>query len=227
MTQEIIARRLPASGRGGSRHSAGPLPRRSRHARPRVGVPFERGPEEIADLPVYLGRGGAAPDLSRFDMRIFAEIVDASTMSVSDVVARAKKLAKAGADVIEPRLSARHALRAYGGDHRRAAWRRAEGQRRFRRCRGAYARRPRWRRSSAQSRRAQPRYFCPRAPRSFPFSSPRRTAISPRWQRAAAKARARKIDFILDPILDPIHFGFADSLAAMSSFAGLSRAPKS
>ena len=32
-------------------------------------------------------------------------------------------------------------------------------------------------------------------------------------QRAAAKARARKIDFILDPILDPVHFGFADSLA--------------
>ena len=50
---------------------------------------------------MYLGRGGAAPDLSRFDMRIFAEIVDASTMSVADVVSRAQKLAKAGADVID------------------------------------------------------------------------------------------------------------------------------
>jgi dihydropteroate synthase-like protein len=32
-------------------------------------------------------------------------------------------------------------------------------------------------------------------------------------QRAAAKARAKRIGFILDPILDPIHFGFAESLA--------------
>ena len=32
-------------------------------------------------------------------------------------------------------------------------------------------------------------------------------------QRAAAKARARGIDFILDPMLDPIHFGFTASLA--------------
>ena len=32
-------------------------------------------------------------------------------------------------------------------------------------------------------------------------------------QRAAKIARARGIDFILDPILDPIHFGFAASIA--------------
>ncbi len=46
-------------------------------------------------------------------------------------------------------------------------------------------------------------------------------------QRAAAKARARKIDFILDPILDPIHFGLAASIARMSICAVASPTPKS
>ncbi|MEP0510164.1 MAG: DUF6513 domain-containing protein, partial [Aurantimonas coralicida] len=41
------------------------------------GVPFQRGPDELADLPAFLGRKGTPPDLSRHDMRIFAEIVDA------------------------------------------------------------------------------------------------------------------------------------------------------
>ncbi len=55
MTQEIIARRLAAPGRGRSRHSAGPLPRRSRFA--------ERGVRR----PVRARAGGdrRSPRLSR------------------------------------------------------------------------------------------------------------------------------------------------------------------
>jgi len=77
MTGEIILRRLPRPVHadrvvvpGRCRADLDALSRE-------FGAPFERGPEEIADLPAYLGRGGAAPDLSRHDMRIFAEIVDA------------------------------------------------------------------------------------------------------------------------------------------------------
>src|SRR5580698_1160912 len=40
-------------------------------------VPFERGPDDLADLPAYLGRDGAPLDLSKHEVRIFAEIVDA------------------------------------------------------------------------------------------------------------------------------------------------------
>ncbi|MCG8360888.1 MAG: DUF6513 domain-containing protein, partial [Kiloniellales bacterium] len=39
------------------------------------GLPFERGPEELSDLPAFLGRKGPPPDLSHYDIRIFAEIV--------------------------------------------------------------------------------------------------------------------------------------------------------
>ena len=75
----------------------GELERLSAH----FGVPFVRGPDEIADLPAFLGRAGVPPDLSRHDMRIFAEIVDAPMLSIAALLARARSLARAGADVID------------------------------------------------------------------------------------------------------------------------------
>ncbi|MBI5012983.1 MAG: dihydropteroate synthase, partial [Methylocystis sp.] len=101
MTQEIIQRRLPRPVQA----DRVILPGRCRAdlavLTKDFGVAFERGPEEIADLPAYLGRGGAAPDLSRYAMQIFAEIVDASKMSVADISVKARELAGGGADVID------------------------------------------------------------------------------------------------------------------------------
>ena len=65
------------------------------------GVPFERGPDELKDLPAYFGKGGRAPDLSRHDIRIFAEIVDARQLKVDAILARAAAMRAAGADVID------------------------------------------------------------------------------------------------------------------------------
>jgi len=65
------------------------------------GVPVVRGPDEVSDLPAFLGRGGVEPDLSRTDIRIFAEIVDAAELSVEAIVAKALRLKTAGADVID------------------------------------------------------------------------------------------------------------------------------
>ena len=49
----------------------------------------------------YLGRGGAPPDLSRHDVRIFAEIVDAPLLPLDRLLARAETLRAQGADVID------------------------------------------------------------------------------------------------------------------------------
>jgi dihydropteroate synthase-like protein len=65
------------------------------------GVPFERGPEEIVDLPFYFGKTGRPADLTRHDTRIFAEIVEAPTLTVDTLIARATVLASQGADVID------------------------------------------------------------------------------------------------------------------------------
>ena len=63
--------------------------------------PFQRGPDELKDLPEFFGKAGAPVDLSRHSLRIFAEIVDASQISLEAIVARAEILRAEGADVID------------------------------------------------------------------------------------------------------------------------------
>jgi dihydropteroate synthase-like protein len=65
------------------------------------GTRFERGPEEIADLPSYLGHAQREIDLSEYDVTIFAEIVDATLMTCDQIVERARKLRADGANVID------------------------------------------------------------------------------------------------------------------------------
>lgn len=65
------------------------------------GVPFVRGPDDLKDLKKFFGRGGEPPDLTRHDVRIFAEIVDASSLDVPGILARASEYRRQGADVID------------------------------------------------------------------------------------------------------------------------------
>jgi dihydropteroate synthase-like protein len=64
-------------------------------------VPVERGPQDLKDLPVHFGEGAYEHDLSRYDIMIFAEIVDAPNMSIEEIIARAERYKKDGADVID------------------------------------------------------------------------------------------------------------------------------
>ncbi len=65
------------------------------------GVPVQRGPEELKDLPRHFKRAARPVDLSTYAVAIFAEIVDAPRLSVETIVARAATLAADGADVID------------------------------------------------------------------------------------------------------------------------------
>ncbi len=101
MTEEIIRRRIMLP----ERTSRIVLPGRCR-ADPaslarHFGVSVERGPDEIIDLPAYFGRGARPPDLSRHDLTIFAEIVDAPHLDPQTILDRAHALAGKGADVID------------------------------------------------------------------------------------------------------------------------------
>lgn len=66
-----------------------------------IGLPIERGPDELKDLPMYFGKEAHKYDLSRYSVKIFAEIVDAPNISVEEVVKRANYYKKNGADVID------------------------------------------------------------------------------------------------------------------------------
>jgi dihydropteroate synthase-like protein len=65
------------------------------------GTRFERGPDELADLPAFFGRKTKAADLTRHDVTIFAEIVDATLLTPGQIVERSRWLRAEGADVID------------------------------------------------------------------------------------------------------------------------------
>lgn len=65
------------------------------------GIPVERGPEEMKDIPRHFNRAAKAIELNEYETAIFAEIVDAPRLSVEAIVARAHELKRDGADVID------------------------------------------------------------------------------------------------------------------------------
>ena len=101
MTEDIIMRRLPDAG-GADKillpgRCRGDLGRLSAH----YGVPVESGPDEVKDIPVFFGRARRPSDMSKYDINIFAEIIDATAMSIEDILARAEDYSHRGADVID------------------------------------------------------------------------------------------------------------------------------
>ncbi|MGI9046008.1 MAG: DUF6513 domain-containing protein [Burkholderiales bacterium] len=67
----------------------------------RYGVPVVRGPEELKDLPEFFGHAGSPVDLSRHDVLIFAEIVDTPDIDIAAILQRAARYRADGADVID------------------------------------------------------------------------------------------------------------------------------
>jgi dihydropteroate synthase len=67
----------------------------------RYGVPVERGPKDLKDLPAFLGGQGRSVDLSRHDMTLVAEIVDAVDLDIPAILERAARYVADGADVID------------------------------------------------------------------------------------------------------------------------------
>jgi dihydropteroate synthase-like protein len=65
------------------------------------GIPVQRGPQELKDLPRFFDRQARPVDLSEYEVAIFAEIVDAPRLAVDAIVARAERHRRDGADVID------------------------------------------------------------------------------------------------------------------------------
>lgn len=101
MTPEMIARRLPDVGAADRVVIPGLCVGELAPLREKYGVPVERGPEDLKDLPQYFGRGGKKPDLSQHNTLIFAEIVDAPHLTVEDIFKQALHYQAQGADVID------------------------------------------------------------------------------------------------------------------------------
>ncbi|HYV35424.1 MAG TPA: DUF6513 domain-containing protein [Gemmataceae bacterium] len=65
-------------------------------------VPVERGPKDLRDLPEHFGKTVSRPtDYGAHDIEILAEINHATRLHLADIVTEAKQLRAAGADVID------------------------------------------------------------------------------------------------------------------------------
>lgn len=176
-----------------------------------LGILIERGPEELRDLPEFFGKQGRKVVLDRYDLRIFAEITDAPRMAVDAILRQAEDYRRDGADVIDlgclPETPFDHLEQA-------VAALKAEG----------FA-------VSVDSLAHQDLLIGGRAGADFllslteeslwiadevaatPILIPARHGDLASLDQAIAKMREKDRPFLVDPILDPIHFGFADSLA--------------
>jgi len=175
------------------------------------GAPFERGPDELKDLPAFFGRTGAPLDLSRHALRIFAEIVDASQMSLEAIVLRAEALRAEGADVIDlgclPDTAFPHLEQAVRELKARGLAVSVDSAEPDELRRGAAA--------GADYLLSLTEHNLGIAEETGvrPVLVPVRHGDLASLFRAAEDAQKRGLSAILDPVLDPIHFGFADSLS--------------
>jgi dihydropteroate synthase-like protein len=175
------------------------------------GVPFERGPDELKDLPAWFGKRGRPLDLSRHDMRIFAEIVDAPALTVDQIIERAASMRAAGADVIDlgcrpdtPFLHLEDAVRALRANGFAVSVDSASSDE-LRRGGAAGANFL----LSLTENTLDIAVETGATPILIPSSHDDLGSLL----RAAEAAQRRSIPAILDPVLDPIHFGFMASLA--------------
>jgi dihydropteroate synthase-like protein len=101
MTPEMIARRLKNTGEANKMILPGLCQGDLSQLHRQYGIPVERGPEDLKDLPQYFGQGGKTPDLSQYSVQIFAEIVDAPDLTVEQILAKAVRFQAQGANVID------------------------------------------------------------------------------------------------------------------------------
>jgi dihydropteroate synthase-like protein len=68
----------------------------------KFGTPFERGPKDLQDLPDYFGKKRMAPaDYGQYDVEILAEINHAPRMSEADLLQLGERYRQSGADLID------------------------------------------------------------------------------------------------------------------------------
>jgi dihydropteroate synthase-like protein len=210
MTEEIIKRRVRIPDGVGRIV----LPGRCRADLAALGrhfnVSVERGPDELIDLPAFLGVEGGRLDLSRHDVRIFAEIVDAPRLAPDAILARATQLVGRGADVIDlgglpdtpfPHLEESvRTLKEAGLKVSVDSFSREEL------VRGA--------RAGADFLLSLNEEMLDLAfeTEAVPVLVPVHPSDVPSLDRAIERMVAAGLPFMADPILEPIHFGFVESL---------------
>lgn len=210
MTPQLIDRRLPSAGDADRILVPGLCQGDLAPLESKYGIPVERGPNDLKDLPQFFGQGGRALDLNEYSVQVFAEIVEAPQLNIDDILARARHYRQQGADIIDlgclPNVPFPHLAEAIQAL-------RAEGFT-----------------VSVDSMDAKDLLLAGRAGADYllsltektlwiadevaaiPVLIPAKQNNMPSLYRAIESMQAKGKPFIADPILDPIHFGLANSI---------------
>ena len=175
-----------------------------------LGLPVVRGPEELKDLPQYFGKAAQKPDLSRYNVKIFAEIVDAPNVTVDEVLKRAQYYKSVGADVIDigclpstdfPHMEdIIHTLKQAGFTVSIDSLEADDL------LRGGKAG------ADYMLSLHESTLWIADEVAATPILIPEKHEDLASLDRAIEIMQAKNRDFIVDPILDPLHFGFTDSV---------------
>ena len=175
-----------------------------------LGVPVERGPDELMDLPEFFGRARRAPTLERHDVLVFAELTEAPRMDVAAIVDAARRLAADGADVIDlgclPQTAFPHLAESVQALHAQGLRVSVDSQDPAELARGARAGADYL--LSLHLDTLELAFECDAVPVLVPSPGGGLDSLLRAMERLDARSRA----YFADPILDPIPFGFAESL---------------
>ncbi len=181
-----------------------------------LGIPVQRGPEEVKDLPQYFGKAKHTYDLSQYQVKIFAEIVDAPHLSIKAIIERARQFQEEGADVIDigclPGTPFKHltdTVKTLKQEGFKVSVDSLENE------------------DLLMGGQAGADYLLSLTNQSLwiadevdstPIVIPEQHGDLSTLEPAIDTLQQRNRPFIVDPILDPIHFGFTDSIVRIHQF---------
>ncbi len=210
MTAEMISRRLTDIGAadriivpGLCRGDLSPLVER-------YGIPVDKGPIDLKDLPEYFGGHSEPPDLNRYRIRIFAEIVETPDLDLAGILTRAGAYRAEGADVIDlgclPETPFPHledAVRALKAAGFQVSIDSLETDDLLRGGRAG---------ADYLLSLKESTLWVADEVAAIPVLIPEQAGDLDSLIRAIKGMQARGREFLADPILDPIHFGFTEAI---------------
>ena len=175
-----------------------------------LGLPIERGPDELKDLPLFFGHATQKLDLSHYSVKIFAEIVDAPNLTVDEVVKRAYYYQQNGANVIDigclpstdfPLMD--EIIRVLKQEGFKVSIDSLDVKDLLRGGKAG---------ADYLLSLHESSLWIADEVEATPILIPEKHQDLSSLDRAIKQLRAKKRDFIVDPILDPLHFGFTESI---------------
>jgi len=210
MTEDIIARRLPQPVEADKIMLPGRCRADLDRLSERFGVPVLRGPDELKDIPLYFGRARKASDMTKYDIQIFAEIVDASALTVEAILKRAEGYLQRGANVIDlgclpdtPFPHLEEAIRTLKEKGYKVSVDSADASELLRGGKAGA--------DYLLSLNEETLHIADRIA-STPVLIPKDHGDMASLYRAMDALDAKKRKYLVDPVLDPINFGFMRSL---------------